>query len=464
MIPIEVRALMQLLDEPSSTVKAALTRADVVSVLVHHAQHREVAMGLSRIAQSHRPSRMALTGYVEIVCQAMLQSDKPTMHSLMEILNVIEAHVWSSIGTEVFDLILNAVLHAMNFRVRGVAAFLRKLPRDARVTQTLHIALMARRSVTTFSPTMVDAYMELAMRCPGDMATIFGKHVVTATVRGGRDALVTYGPLMLIMSPCLSMDAYDAALIDLLCAEDERIYKPPVVHTLMHMLRRDASGIVARDMLLHDRVDACLSRMIEHQDDILRDDSALILLQLLSIRLSTNEINDEQVRLMRSHLAAFPEHFLFEAPTTLAAADHILQLGNFLHVPSEVLQKYARVAEELRQQQERQAKLLEVGIADLDLPDAFQCPVTREEMRDPVVASDGHTYERSTLITLLQGDKKSPLTRETLRADVMIPNINLRKRIRDYSDDVCKAVKTARSTQGCGVDAIIDMLRDEADA
>ena len=34
---------------------------------------------------------------------------------------------------------------------------------------------------------------------------------------------------------------------------------------------------------------------------------------------------------------------------------------------------------------------------DLDLPDEFKCPITCEVMQDPVIALDGHTYERASV-------------------------------------------------------------------
>ena len=64
--------------------------------------------------------------------------------------------------------------------------------------------------------------------------------------------------------------------------------------------------------------------------------------------------------------------------------------------------------------------------------DAFICPITYEKMRDPVMAMDGHTYERaaierwiseSTTISVL-----SPLT-GTLMGRLLIPNYALKKAI-----------------------------------
>ena len=53
-------------------------------------------------------------------------------------------------------------------------------------------------------------------------------------------------------------------------------------------------------------------------------------------------------------------------------------------------------------------------------------------MAEPVVASDGFTYERSALAVVLRAEQpESPLTREALRRDVSLPNLTLLKLIRD---------------------------------
>ena len=70
-------------------------------------------------------------------------------------------------------------------------------------------------------------------------------------------------------------------------------------------------------------------------------------------------------------------------------------------------------------------------------PDDFICPITWEVMRDPVVASDGHSYERAAIEEVLStGNGLSPLTREVLRRDFLVPNRNLRRRIESHEGEV----------------------------
>ena len=64
--------------------------------------------------------------------------------------------------------------------------------------------------------------------------------------------------------------------------------------------------------------------------------------------------------------------------------------------------------------------------------DLLTCPITHEMMRDPVVASDGFTYERAAIREVLSsaapGEVLSPLTREPL-APTVYSNIVVRQRI-----------------------------------
>ena len=57
----------------------------------------------------------------------------------------------------------------------------------------------------------------------------------------------------------------------------------------------------------------------------------------------------------------------------------------------------------------------------------YQCPITLEKCIDPVIANDGHTYERSAIMQVLLTSGVSPLTRSTLD-HFLHPNTELRKR------------------------------------
>jgi hypothetical protein len=71
----------------------------------------------------------------------------------------------------------------------------------------------------------------------------------------------------------------------------------------------------------------------------------------------------------------------------------------------------------------------------MKIRDEFICPITYELMRDPVVASDGHTYEKAAIDKWLKHHQLSPRTNEPM-APLTIPNINMKKLIQDIIDEV----------------------------
>jgi hypothetical protein len=65
-------------------------------------------------------------------------------------------------------------------------------------------------------------------------------------------------------------------------------------------------------------------------------------------------------------------------------------------------------------------------------PDNFICPITQDIMIDPVICSDGITYEKNAIIRWLVNNNTSPVTRQSIEKSNIIPNIALRNTIQDY--------------------------------
>ena len=66
-----------------------------------------------------------------------------------------------------------------------------------------------------------------------------------------------------------------------------------------------------------------------------------------------------------------------------------------------------------------------------DLPEDLLCPITHEVFTDPVVASDGNTYERAAIERVVGGSKKarhSPITREPL-TNTVVRNMHVYSRV-----------------------------------
>ena len=59
----------------------------------------------------------------------------------------------------------------------------------------------------------------------------------------------------------------------------------------------------------------------------------------------------------------------------------------------------------------------------------FLCPITATLMTDPVLGSDGHTYERSAITEWLTHHQTSPITRETMTIANLKPNYALKAMI-----------------------------------
>lgn len=71
--------------------------------------------------------------------------------------------------------------------------------------------------------------------------------------------------------------------------------------------------------------------------------------------------------------------------------------------------------------------------------DEFLCPITYELMREPVVAMDGHTYEKSAIEKWLKSNQTSPRSGEPMDT-ITIPNMNLKKLIQDIINEVRIAI------------------------
>merc|ERR1719456_1775447 len=85
-------------------------------------------------------------------------------------------------------------------------------------------------------------------------------------------------------------------------------------------------------------------------------------------------------------------------------------------------------------------------------PPSFYCPISHQVMHDPVVVSDGHTYERRHIERWLQEHTTSPVSNEPLPENIVFSNHALRNAISEYFDNVFSAYRRAirNSIQGQG--------------
>jgi len=66
------------------------------------------------------------------------------------------------------------------------------------------------------------------------------------------------------------------------------------------------------------------------------------------------------------------------------------------------------------------------------LEEDYYCPITNGLMIDPVIGTDGHTYEKSAIEEWLKQNQTSPITRQTMKITELIPNIALRNVIHKF--------------------------------
>lgn len=69
---------------------------------------------------------------------------------------------------------------------------------------------------------------------------------------------------------------------------------------------------------------------------------------------------------------------------------------------------------------------------NIQTPETFLCPISREIMQDPVIASDNHTYERDNIEAWFARSDNSPMTGVQLSDKSLRDNIALRQSIEQF--------------------------------
>jgi hypothetical protein len=69
------------------------------------------------------------------------------------------------------------------------------------------------------------------------------------------------------------------------------------------------------------------------------------------------------------------------------------------------------------------------------IPNEFLCPITTEIMKDPVILTDGHVYEKQAIKQWLSNHDTSPMTKVKVDKNIIIPCFVLRKLIQDFTSN-----------------------------
>ena len=67
-------------------------------------------------------------------------------------------------------------------------------------------------------------------------------------------------------------------------------------------------------------------------------------------------------------------------------------------------------------------------------PKAFLCPILHEVMVDPVLAADGHTYERAAIGRRFHKSNASPMTGQRVKSCEVLPNFTIKSMIQEWID------------------------------
>lgn len=74
-------------------------------------------------------------------------------------------------------------------------------------------------------------------------------------------------------------------------------------------------------------------------------------------------------------------------------------------------------------------------------PNSFCCPITGDLIKEPVMDTEGNTYEKSAIISWLQKNQTSPVTGKSLDMNSLIPNLALKKSIEEYKKSKLKYIQ-----------------------
>ncbi|KAG7358829.1 U-box domain containing protein [Nitzschia inconspicua] len=72
----------------------------------------------------------------------------------------------------------------------------------------------------------------------------------------------------------------------------------------------------------------------------------------------------------------------------------------------------------------------------IDIPDEFICPLTLEIFSDPLISKHGHNFERRAILEwLAEGSSECPLTRKPLSPSMLIPNVQMRLKVKKWQEE-----------------------------
>jgi len=177
--------------------------------------------------------------------------------------------------------------------------------------------------------------------------------------------------------------------------------------------------------------------------DLSSSDSQLLSLKILLDRLKLEQFLDVFLSnhiLSIKDLELLSDSDLISLSIPLGARNRIREHFTHLHNPIKVV-----VPPQVQSQVSAQQQLEELRAQySAQMFEHFKCPITHELMADPVIAADGHTYERDAICKWFQQSKSSPLTGMKI-PDTLISNHNLRSQIKQFCSVIINDVSCDNS-------------------
>jgi hypothetical protein len=89
----------------------------------------------------------------------------------------------------------------------------------------------------------------------------------------------------------------------------------------------------------------------------------------------------------------------------------------------------------------------------------FICPITQEPMLEPVVASDGYTYEKNAITKWMSIKETSPITSNRFDSLTLFPNYVIMSRNKELLSQPTKRKRTARPTAAAATTTVTTNMK-----
>ncbi len=435
---LEVNVVCRLVDENKSSIRAALVRNGAVSVLSSYANCDNASGALYTL------SKYKYT-HVDICSNIGMMLDKLEGGASRLTANYAICIFYNCLPTLLPMLTAFGSLHEKTILVllkihHGIQNMGALLDCIIRVRpQNVHEIVSSSDFGKKYCRENADLYCILAKHCPTIVATRLGKCLI-------RDVCARNVKMLNTLQICfhkMQADCYTDLMIDCILDSTDAEPKFTIAKLVLQFIQTTPS--LSSAIVSNVRWSEFASYLVDRMENA--QSSMCFLAPAILLQLALQKWLDPPfMGRLSAHLRSHPQKFSFTPTENIEALRSIVNTAKTLNLPQSVFNQYQEALSAQETLLQRHRKMTELGLDEFMNPHAFQCPITMEPMKDPVVASDGHTYERSSLEKLLtMDDHRSPLTRELLDTRTIIPNINLRKRIREYDDDICNIVEKVKA-------------------